>query len=117
MFPFTSSLPFSPSFSDLFSDLLKPALGITVKPAAVYATMARECLPQYYLGHTARVARIRRALAATYGVTESQDKDATTTSTAWPRVTAIGASMDSPAITDCVHNAKLCAEQFVKALK
>lgn len=62
------SLLYYYSFSfPLSTDFLRFTLGIVAKPYAISAILAKDCLPQYELGHAARVLSVRQNINALYG--------------------------------------------------
>ncbi|KAK9475380.1 uncharacterized protein V1510DRAFT_387831 [Dipodascopsis tothii] len=71
-------------------------LGITAEPLAAEATFQEQCIPQYVVGHGARLDRMRAKVAATNG-----------------RLVLVGASYRGVAINSCMLTARAVVEDFV----
>ncbi len=91
--PDTASLSDS-SLVDLAHRELTPALGLKARPTVSRVTAYQRAIPQYNLGHTARIATIRADLANV------------------PGLHVVGNYLRGPAIGACIEQAQEVAESI-----
>lgn len=70
-------------------------LGIHLQPAAFNVTIARNAIPQYCIGHSAKVAKAEEVLSRIF-----------------PRLTLHGSSFHGLSVNDCIANSKRLEELF-----
>lgn len=89
-------------------DYLTQTLGITVEPESLEVHKTEKCIPQYRVGHVDKVKRIREEIGKVFGVAPPSPGQ----QAGWPRVTLLGASYESPAIPNLVHDSMQCGMAF-----
>jgi oxygen-dependent protoporphyrinogen oxidase len=76
---------------------LRETLAVKGEPLAVHACRYPDAIPQYYIGHAAKVARIRAAAAPLKGLT------------------LVGNYLDGVSINDCVKTATQAANELIQS--
>lgn len=62
-----AEFPSSEEGEEMARAVLKRHLGITETPVLCHATLQRDCIPQYHVGHSKRMAEGHEALSAAFG--------------------------------------------------
>ncbi len=86
--------------TDLVLKDLQEIMGITAKPLLLEITRLKHSMPQYPIGHSSNIAKLRKELE-----------------TVFPGVYALGAGYDGIGMSDCIKQAKHAAERAANALK
>lgn len=73
-------------------------LPVDVEPSMITSRVIPKCIPQYRVGHHAKVANIRKSVDAIL-----------------PQLTLIGNSFDGVGLADCISSAKRTALDFAQA--
>lgn len=69
--------------------IVKRHLGINEEPAAVLATLNKDCIPQYHVGHGIKLAEANIALGSNFN----------------GRLSVVGNSYDGVGVNDCIQGA------------
>lgn len=98
---FYDSMPLPRSQSDaieMAKEVVKYQLGVHVPPAATAVALQRDCIPQYHVGHEARLSEAHKSLERMFD----------------GRLAVAGNSYRGVGLNDCVRNARDVVLGFVK---
>ena len=96
--PASHLLAFPPSPQELALDTVREHLGVVRAPAAIVSAVERDCIPQYNVGHSGKVAAAELALGKAFS----------------GRLTLLGNSYHGVGVADTVADAKKAADALAE---
>jgi oxygen-dependent protoporphyrinogen oxidase len=96
--PASHLLTFPPSPQELALDTVREHLGVVRAPAAIVSAVERDCIPQYNVGHSGKVAAAELALGKAFS----------------GRLTLLGNSYHGVGVADTVADAKKAADALAE---
>ena len=79
---------------------IRSQLGITLAPSMVKLSMQQDCIPQYTIGHSARVEQI-------FDYVASHNLP----------LSLVGASYKGVGVADCIYNANSAADDIIRSYR